>query len=264
MFFKITVVKPSLKNKLLIVFFFFLNAHVNIVSQEDLASEKQEKARDEKKMEEDSEEKLKPGLEKKTEQIKKQEDAISTSLNGFAGVNWGTQYKDVKERFRVLQNSQDVADSINILADSPGESLLIERGGLRYKFLFYSKKEPKINESSNILRQKNNENKKMELQKMARFFFVSSEIPFVPSETLYEKIKGKYGKHTSTAASKERGAYIWDVDSGVVVQWVESYREQPYSRSIYYVSKEIRAEIMRDLEVYQNYKELKIIEKLIP
>ena len=270
--------KQNLRKKLFIVLIFFLNTQMSIIPQEDSVPKKKEEIRDKQQTEEETNVEQVKGASnteavlnnkeiKKTEDQKKtmsSPDAPSPGLNGFIGINWGTQYQDVKEKFRVLESSQDVTDPINILADTPGESLLIERGGIRYKFLFYLKKEPTMDDNSNILNQKNDENKTMDMKKMARFFFVSSELPFVPSETLYEKIKGKYGKHTSTTANKKRGAYIWDINNGAVIQWVESYKKQAYSRSIYYASKVIRAEIMQDLEAYQNYKELKAIENLIP
>ena len=185
-------------------------------------------------------------------------------LNGFAEINWGTSYRDAKERFRVLSSNQDVEEPVDIISDSPGESILIKRGGIHYMFLFYSKKDPPGIDSSNILQKQDDEDTKREAANMARFFFVSSSLPFVPSQKLYEKLKVKYGDHTSSGADKTRGAYVWDIENGILVQWVESYRGKPYSRSIYYIAKEIREEIMKDLDAYQNYKELKAVENLIP
>ncbi len=202
--------------------------------------------------------------ELKEKALKKVEQVTFSGLSGFAEINWGTKYQDVKERFRILAQNQTINAPINIIKDSFGESILVRRGGILYKFLFYWSKKPNTKNSFNILNRKNDENQNIQMAQAARFFFVSSNFPFVPSKKLYNKLQKKYGKHTFSGGDEKRGAYIWDVENGFIVQWVESYKNKPYSRNVHYVSKEIREEIMQNLELYQNYKELQVIEKLIP
>ena len=192
------------------------------------------------------------------------ENTTNFVLDGFSGVRWGTKYQDVKERFRTLSNNKDVEYPIEIIFDSKGKKLLVRRANIYYNYLFYKKTTPEKMKDKKIIDKQANNGEENEASKIARFFFTSSSFPFVPSKEIYNKLKAKYGAHTTSTSDKNKGAYVWDISEGIVVQWVEAYKDQPYTRSIYYISKEIREEIMKDLVEYQNYKELKAVENIVP
>lgn len=175
------------------------------------------------------------------------------NLTGFQGIMWATNYESVKEEFRTLSSSPDVKDPVEIIRDIPEREILIRRNGIYYRYVFYKKTEENSNE----------ENQKEE--NTPRFFFIESSFPFVPSDKIYEKLKEKYGEKTSSSVNKDNsGAYVWETEDGYIVQWLEPYNTEPYTRSIYYISKKIRTEIEKDLEEYQNYRELKAVKNLLP
>ena len=131
--------------------------------------------------------------------------------------------------------------------------------------IFFIKKEIlRKKPETDILNRQDVEQKEREMNDNARFFFVESNFPMLPAEMLSQKLNLRYGNPTGSSASESNGFYLWDIKNGYLIQWVEAYQGKAYSRNIYYVSKEIREEIMADLKEYQQYRELKALEKIIP
>ncbi|HRP69976.1 MAG TPA: hypothetical protein PLY93_10635 [Turneriella sp.] len=49
----------------------------------------------------------------------------NTQISGFDGVTWGTMYKDMKERFRVMASNSNANgnDNVEIIADTPDREI---------------------------------------------------------------------------------------------------------------------------------------------
>ena len=192
-----------------------------------------------------------------------------SSDKGFQNIAWSTTYKNAKDMFRKMAEDQSKADIVQIVADDPDRSILTKQNGILYKYLFYKKRTPEDGKQMNILQKMNPEIEKSELKEEeenpARFFFEETSFPFVPADQLYLKLKEKYGKHTgSTLTDENRGAYIWESKDSYVIQWIEAYHKKPFTRKIFYLNKTLREEIMKDLDAYLNYKELKLIKDVLP
>ena len=190
------------------------------------------------------------------------------SISGFDGINWGTTYKDVKEKFRTLAAQPNENDNVEIVADTPDREILIKRRDIFYRYVFYKKPESKIVDSM----VKSQEPAAAKLPEKdptagtARFFFVESSFPLLVADDVYKKLSEKYGERTgNTVAKEQRGAFVWnnESDEGFLFQWVEPYARQGYTRSIYYLSRKIREEIKSDLQLWQFVRELKAIEALV-
>ncbi len=103
------------------------------------------------------------------------------------------------------------------------------------------------------------------MQAQARFFFLESTFPYLPAEELYQKISAKYGSRTGNTVNKEkRGAYIWELDNGYLIQWVDPFEQGMYTRSIYYLSQDMAAQIGKDYQEFMYLRELNTIEKILP
>lgn len=203
-----------------------------------------------------------------------QQTQNAAAIGGFDGINWGATYESVKERFRVLARNTDTKDPVEIIRDTPEKEILIQRRGIKYKYLFYKKPailqkkdekqavdNPQPGETPGANQPANAETP----EAPARLFFVSSEFDLVPAEALYEKLQQKYGNRTaSTLNKKMRGTYSWSAEQGYLVQWIEPYQNKPYTRNLYYISKEIREEIRKDYEAFMSYRELKALENILP
>ena len=207
----------------------------------------------------------------------------SSSLSGFDGLQWGTEYKEAKERFRVLASSGEAKEPVSIIADKPENEIKIERTKLVYRYLFYKKpeillngKKPPADNSGNDATQDNkNENKTTvdtngkggtPVEKaLARLFLVESTFSYVPAEELYKKIAAKYGSRNGGKVDDKsnRGYYLWNLDKGYIIQWIDPYKKMPFTRSIYYLSKEIIEEIRVDFPKYQYSKELRILKDIL-
>ena len=201
----------------------------------------------------------------------------SSSLTGFDGLQWGSSYKDAKERFRTLSASDEVSEPVSIIADTPEREIRVKRNKLVYRYEFYEKPEILANADnsqpegkSDAQNSENAEplaksNQKVKNKPIPRLFMVESIFGYVPAEELYKKISEKYGPRNGGNLDEKtnRGYYIWNLNRGTIIQWIDPYKKKPFSRSIYYVSKEIIDEIHVDFPKFQYSKELKTIMNLL-
>jgi hypothetical protein len=188
-------------------------------------------------------------------------------IEGFDGVPWGTTYKEMKERFRVMAANANAADNVEIISDTPDREILIRRREIYYRYVFYKRPADKIVESMpKAPAGKLSEKPAAEdaTTGTAKFFFVESIFPLLKAEELYNKLAEKYGQRTgSTVGENLRGAYTWEKEEGFLVQWVEPYAKGGYTRSLYYLSRKIRDEIKSDLQAWQFVREIKALESLL-
>ena len=183
-------------------------------------------------------------------------DNPQSDLTGYDGVTWETKYETLKNRFRTMAANPKLKNRLEIIYDSPEKEIIIRRRGVLYRYVFYKK--PK---SIQIKEPKTDEEKKAN---ESRFFFVESKFAMMPSEPLYKKLAEAYGARTNSTVNEDmNGAYVWSLDNGLMVQWVEAYNDKMYSRSIYYVSKKIQKEISKDLKQYQFSDQIKALQNLI-
>jgi len=199
---------------------------------------------------------------------------------GFNGILWGTKYEDVKGRFQILSDSSNTEDAIQITKDDPEKEIIVERKGIMYRYLFYKKPKQEDTrrfaklaaESRQNFEQRNRQAQPAEGEQQAkkesetaRFFFMESRFTLVNAGDLHNKLKNKYGSRTrSTLDNDLRGAFLWDLQDGFLIQWLEPYKDKVFSRSMYYISKQIRDEIKKDLNEYMYSRELQAIENILP
>jgi hypothetical protein len=191
----------------------------------------------------------------------------AAKLEGFDGSGWGITYKEMKDRFRVMASNANAADNVEIVSDTPDREILIRRREIYYRYVFYKKPAPKSVESM----PKPEAGKPAEKPAAddatagtAKFFFVESVFPLLKSEELYTTLAAKYGQRTgSSVGDTHRGAHTWEKEEGFMVQWVEPYAKQGYTRSLYYLSRKIRDEIKADLQAWQFVREIKALDSLL-
>lgn len=177
-------------------------------------------------------------------------------LPGFDGINWGTDFNAVKERFKEISSSGQAQDPLEIVNEAKDRELLVNRGGIFYRYAFYSKPE--------MLKEKAAEGQEQQAEQ-GKFFLMQSNFPPMPTEELYKKLDSKYGARTSSTVNAQmQGAYVWDLAGGFLIQWVEPYQQKAYTRSLVYISKDLREEMQKDLDKYQYNRELKNLDKILP
>lgn len=190
----------------------------------------------------------------------------ASKIEGFDGTAWGVTYKEMKDRFRVMASNANAADNVEIISDSPDREILIRRREIYYRYVFYKKPAQKPIESM----PKPEAGKPAEKPATddatagtAKFFFVESIFPLLKSEELYTTLSAKYGQRTGSSVGETmRGAHSWEKEEGFMVQWVEPYAKQGYTRSLYYISRKIRDEIKGDLQAWQFVREIDLLVHL--
>lgn len=191
----------------------------------------------------------------------------ASKLEGFDGAAWGITYKEMKDKFRVMASNANAADNVEIVSDTPDREILIRRREIYYRYVFYKKPAAKSVESM----PKPEAGKPAEKPATddatagtAKFFFVESVFPLLKSEELYTTLAAKYGQRTgSSVGDTMRGAHTWEKEEGFMVQWVEPYAKNGYTRSLYYISRKIRDEIKADLQAWQFVREIKALDSLL-
>lgn len=190
-----------------------------------------------------------------------------SKIEGFDGIAWGMTYKEMKDRFRVMASNANAADNVEIISDNPDREILIRRREIYYRYVFYKKPPAKSVESMPKPEAGKPAEKPAENDPTvgtAKFFFVESVFPLLKSEELYATLTAKYGQRTgSSVGDTWRGAYTWEKEEGFMVQWVEPYAKQGYTRSLYYLSRKIRDEIKADLQAWQFVREIKALDSLL-
>ena len=188
-------------------------------------------------------------------------ESNTNTLSGFDGLQWGTYYNEAKEKFRIIASGGDASDPVNIISDSPGSQFRVQRRSLVYRYEFYQKPEILVKKDTESKVDTNGKN----AETGGRFFLVESRFPYVPAEELAEKISGKYGARNGGSLDDKtnRGYYLWDIDKGYIIQIIDPYKKKPFSRNIYYLSKEIIEEIRTDYPRFQYSPEIKTIMNIL-
>jgi len=196
------------------------------------------------------------------------------TLSGYDGLQWGLQYNEAKDRFRTLAQTTGDKDPMTITGDVENYEIRTRRLNIEYRYLFYVT--PAIIEKLNNQTNPDNQNTTDQpndtpndspnaQEVSSRFFLVEQRFPYVPAGDLLNKLTEKYGQNTGGSVSSQgRGYYLWDLDRGYIIQFVDPYDKKPFSRSIYYISKELIEEIKLDYVQYQKTPELETILQIIP
>ncbi|HOP61972.1 MAG TPA: hypothetical protein PK358_06310 [Spirochaetota bacterium] len=187
------------------------------------------------------------------------EDKIGSLPEGYANLTWGTYLSDAKDK---ISGRLTYTDDKTVIISKENE--------LSYYYGFFYK-EPEAEEknvektegatdTTGTATTENTSPPKDE----GRLFYVSLNFPYLDKDTVYEKIKKKYGDHSSETLKDNQGAIAWDSEKTVVLMWVDRYEKRPYCRRIIYISKEISKELNDYTNSIFNKTEIELIKQLNP
>lgn len=97
-----------------------------------------------------------------------------------------------------------------------------------------------------------------------RLFYVSINFPYIDKDTVYGKIRAKYGNHTGENVKDNQGAIAWDAENTAVIMWIDNYENKPYCRRIIYISKKLSMELNDYTKTIFNKTEIDLIKKMNP
>jgi hypothetical protein len=187
--------------------------------------------------------------------------AESTPLpSGYGDAVWGSYLTDVKDKIS------------GRLAYTDDKTIIISRDGdLEYHYGFFYK-DPLItgeearpaSDTENTAGNADEAAAGEEVKDEGKLFYVSLKFPYLDKDLVYNKIKEKYGLHSSEDIKNNQGAMAWNSDKTVILMWIDRYEDKPYCRRIVYVSKEISAQLNEYHYTIFNKREIELIKQLTP
>ncbi len=183
----------------------------------------------------------------------------SATLAGFAETPWNSTYSDVYNRMKNLATSNSAVEDVEILQAVRNQTILVKRNEVLYRYNFYKTPYPVVILTEHQL-------KKDEWDAREGVLFHVKVTPsFIASGLIEKKLSDLYGPKTRSTVDKknQRGAIVWVLPAGLIFQWVEPYRHEPYTRTIDYMSKELTERILKEFEDFFDAPEKKILQEII-
>lgn len=190
-----------------------------------------------------------------------------TLLAGHGEIPWGTSYEGVKERFISLAANPESDEEIAIVNEKKNESLLVKRNGIFYLYRFY--KTPEIIKASRPKKEATPAEMAAEHEGEGTLFSIGIIFSYVDSKQIKEKLEAKYGKSLKESLDDKKisGARLWDLakdnKGGFIVQWMDNYKKQAFTRRIDYFSSELKSMIDKEYKEFYETKEIKILKDLL-
>lgn len=195
----------------------------------------------------------------KTAAKDEKKETMSKIPEGYGDISWGTTLSEAKDK---IKGRLTYTDDKKIIISRDGE--------LEYYYGFFYK-DPALtadkimgDDSGTTGTGDGTGGEQKEKKDEGVLFYVALKFPYLTKDSVYEKIKAKYGEHTSEEFKNNKGAFAWDSEKTVVIMWVDNYENKPYSRRITFVSKEISKNLNKYTQDMFNKKELELIKKVNP
>lgn len=192
-----------------------------------------------------------------SDQIKKSEESVIPS--GYGEAVWGSFLTDVREK---ISGRLVFTDDKTIIKSRDGD--LEYHYGFFYKDPLITGEKTDSAEEAAVAENSNDTVAADEVKDEGTLFYVSLKFPYLDRNLVYNKIKEKYGIHTSEDIKNNQGAMAWDSDKTVIVMWIDQYEGKGYCRRIVYVSKEIAAQLNEYHYIIFNKREIELIKQLNP
>ena len=193
----------------------------------------------------------------------KQPDSLSqksdASLEGFAGIDWGTKFSKLREELKDLTSSEDAKEQVEVLNLERNKFILIRHNNIIYRYTFY--KTPYA-----VARLKNEglEFKDYDEEEEGKFFHVQLRIPPMEAKLMKVKLEEKYGKHQGLNNVDEKGfgAFVWQLEGGFIFLWYEGYAGKSFARRVDYLSTQHAKKVAEEYKDYFNAQEKLILQKI--
>lgn len=187
------------------------------------------------------------------------QDPGGRKLTGFAETPWMSTYSQVKERFTSLSEAKGSPDRIEILMAVRNETILIRRNDVLYRYNFYRT-------PLEVVRLSHPETEREKWDETEGVLYqVKTMLPFIDAAAVSKKIEAAYGPRTkSTVKPGEfRGADVWELEGGFVIQWYEPYNRRPFTRTIDTISDELARRILKERADYFTAEEQMLLKKTV-
>jgi len=179
--------------------------------------------------------------------------AESTIPSGYGEALWGAYLTDTKKK---------VSGRIIFTDD---KSIIISRDGdIEYRYGFFYRDPLITGEKISTDAPAGTETGAPEVKDEGTLFYVSLQFPYLDKDLVYNKIKEKYGNHSSEDIRNNQGAMVWNSDKTVILMWIDQYEGKPYCRRIVYVNREIALQLNDYHYSIFHKREIDLIRQLNP
>ena len=172
---------------------------------------------------------------------------------GYGDAQWGAYLTDTRDK---------IAGRIIFTDD---KSIIISRDGdLEYRYGFFYRDPLITGEKTTIEGNPETEAETPEVKDEGTLFYVSLQFPYLDKDLVYNKIREKYGDHSSEDIRKNQGAMAWNSDKTIILMWIDQYENRPYCRRIVYFNKEIASQLNEYHHTIFHKREIDLIKQLNP
>lgn len=190
-----------------------------------------------------------------------QQENAKENIEGFNGVAWGEAYNQTLERMKAVASSGE-RPQFTIVNAIKNKEIVVREGDILYRYVFYLNPVLQAQDPHNL---KTDMEAEQNQEPQGKFFFAAINFPPILAESIYQVLQARYGDRSlSTSGQDKNGAYIWQKETGYIAQWIMQYEKAPYTRTVYYLSREISSEIAKDFQTYMFQEELKVLKDLKP
>ncbi len=170
-----------------------------------------------------------------------EKDSTKTQIPpGYGDVKWGSDFETVKNG---AKGKLSYVDENRIIISKEGE--------ITYYYGFFFKDPEKVGEKEGE-------------QRKAEYYYSSVEFPYSHLEMIKKKMIDKYGEPDRENVKNNRGAFLWESDTTIVIVWVDAYEGKPYVKKISYISKNVSDKIKQYFYEIFNQDKINVDKVLVP
>lgn len=159
---------------------------------------------------------------------------------GYGDAKWGSDFETVKAG---VKGKLAFADE--------NKTIISKEGEITYYYGFFFRDPEKVSENKDT-------------EAKSEYYFSSVEFPYSGLEMIKKKMIDKYGEPARENVKNNRGAYLWESDTTIIIVWVDAYEKKPYVRKISYISKNVSEKIKQYFYDIFNQDKINVDKVLVP
>lgn len=172
---------------------------------------------------------------------------------GYGEAQWGAYLTDTRDKIS------------GRLIFTDDKAVIISRDGdLEYRYGFFYRDPLITGDKPAIEATPETEAETPEVKDEGTLFYVSLQFPYLDKDLVYNKIREKYGDHSSEDIRNNQGAMAWNSEKTIILMWIDQYENKPYCRRIVYFNKEIASQLKDYHQTIFHKREIDLIKQLNP
>ncbi len=173
--------------------------------------------------------------------------------SGYGEAQWGAYLTDTRDK---ISGRLIFTDDKSVIKSRDGD--------LEYHYGFFYRDPLITGEKTGTATTPEADADTREIKDEGTLFYVSLQFPYLDKDLVYNKIKEKYGDHSSEDIRNNQGAMAWNSEKTIILMWIDQYENKAYCRRIVYVNKEIASQLNDYHHSIFHKREIDLIKQLNP